>query len=809
MSRKRYLIIGDGAAGVTAAEKLRRLDPSAMIGLFTDEPKPHYYRAALTNYFLGELREDQLFAVPPDFYEALGIRRVFARITGVDPARKMVWDTSSRTPTEYDGLLLATGAEPRQPAFDGAHLPGVMTLRTLADVQRVRDWLRMRSVKRAVVLGGGPLGLEWAHGLQEHGVRVTLIERSQRFMRNALDEVASDLLATRLRHGGIEVVLGDEAVAALPDAAGAVAGVRLRSGAELPCQLIAAALGVVANSAFLGPSGIALAENGGVQVNRRMQSSQPGIWAAGDVANVEGEQLQLWEPARTQGAIAAQNMVGRTAEYRRGAFYFATRLFDLDFARVGSLERATGNEEVVDFPRGTGTITYRRLVLRDGKLIGAIMIGERAARVRAAGRAFKQLIDSGLDVRAIRHELLNPGFDFNGWLQTSKLLQKPEAPPVSVASPPAAKLRGTQAVNLGGGTSLLASAVRSGATSATPRQSLGEPRGTRLLSIGLCAEAPAVEEEPPALAARLEGGGASWVLNRKVTGIGQNPDVEIRLADPAVSGLHAQIVMHESSLFIRDMGGGSGTWVNGEPVTAARRLFDGDTIALGATRFVVRAPALTRARHTAHGAAERAPGIDVRSGSALGLRFALGTQPVVIGRLPDCTIRLDDMSVSRRHAVIEPAGGHYVLSDLGSRSGTFLRGAQLPQGTKVPLSEGDAIRIGSVDLVFSSIERAPAASVLRGSARIQVTSGAGSGQSLTFSERALIGSQPGCDLLLTGLSPMHAEIVAHGAGFWARDLSGGRTFRSGRPLGTDFVELDSGELLLLDQGTLLRFEEAS
>jgi NADPH-dependent 2,4-dienoyl-CoA reductase/sulfur reductase-like enzyme len=230
MARKRFVIIGDGAAGLAASERLRYADPSASIGLFTDDPSPGYYRAALTNYLLGELREDQLWAVSPDFYQSLGIRRVFGRVVGVDTQRGVLWDTTSPTPTPFDGLLVASGARPRPPSFDGAHLPGVMTLRTIQDARQVVDHVRLRRLGRAVVLGGGALGLEWAHALAEHGVRVTIMERSARFLPNALDEVASDLLAARLRQAGIDVVLGDAVVAARPGPDGSVGAVFTQQG---------------------------------------------------------------------------------------------------------------------------------------------------------------------------------------------------------------------------------------------------------------------------------------------------------------------------------------------------------------------------------------------------------------------------------------------------------------------------------------------------------------------------------------------------------------------------------------------------
>src|SRR5262245_4903483 len=189
---------------MSAAQKLRRSDPSATIGVLSDDPHPAYYRAALTNYLLGELRDDQLWAVTPDFYESFSIHRILGRVVSVDTHRSELWESSSRVPVSYDALLVASGGRPRLPSFDGAHLPGVMTLRTLQDAKRVFDYWRLGGLKSAVVLGGGALGLEWAHALLEHDVKVTILERAPRFLPGALDEVASDLLAARLRQAGIE-----------------------------------------------------------------------------------------------------------------------------------------------------------------------------------------------------------------------------------------------------------------------------------------------------------------------------------------------------------------------------------------------------------------------------------------------------------------------------------------------------------------------------------------------------------------------------------------------------------------------------
>jgi len=827
MARRRFVIIGDGAAGLAAAERLRELDAAASIGVFTDEPNPGYYRAALTNYLLGELREDQLWAVSPDFYETLGIRRVFGRVVGVDTQRSVVWDTASPTPTPYDALLVASGSRPRAPTFEGAHLPGVMTLRTIQDARQVVDQVRLRRLERAVVLGGGALGLEWAHALREHGVEVALVEMAPRLLPGALDEVASDLLAARLRRAGIQVVLGDAVVRANPGPDGTLASVTMRSGHALPCGLLAAALGVVPSAEFLKGSGIALGEDGAVITSRALATNVPNVWAAGDVARVDGEALRLWEPARSQALVAAENMAGGRREYTPGVHYFATRLFDLDFARLGKTERADGRDTLVDFPRGTGQIAYRKLALEGGRLVGALMLGERAARVRRAGRHYKRLIDTGADVSAIRGQLLDASYDFEGFLHTHELFEKPAEKRAAAPAVKAKQIRGTQAVNLGlghgasllGGTSLIGAAggtvavpstPGAGGTAAVPSAppTLESPRGgTRVLSIGFHAEANAPREVALApLEARLDGLGRSFPLTRAVFSLGRAPGSDIVIEHEAVAGLHAQITRHGAALYVRDAGSRTGTWLNGRLLVSSEALHDGDTLRLGATELVLRAPSLRRAEPALALATSNELELEVRSGRSMGLSFALRGQGMLIGSAPGSSIELNDLSVAPQHARLRSAGEQVFVSDLGSGWGTWVAGAPLPPGVEAPLAPGAWLRVGGVDLLLARGNVLPAAA-LRPQARLRVDAGPGTGLSLTVTERAVVGSANTATLSLAGLAPSHVEIVLHEGTFFVRDLSGGGTFRSGAPLTSEWAELRHGDVLLLGGVTLLRFEE--
>src|SRR5688572_29427887 len=154
MAAKRFVIIGDGAAGTTDAQYLRAVDAQATIVILSDDPHPAYFRAALTNYLLGALRTEQIFAVPPSFYDELRIHRAQARVVSIDPAQSnVVLAQGGRVP--YDALLIATGSRCRPPIFEGWWHPGIMTMRTLQDVNKVLDLVKQRSLRTAVLVGGG------------------------------------------------------------------------------------------------------------------------------------------------------------------------------------------------------------------------------------------------------------------------------------------------------------------------------------------------------------------------------------------------------------------------------------------------------------------------------------------------------------------------------------------------------------------------------------------------------------------------------------------------------------------------------
>jgi len=462
--------------------------------------------------------------------------------------------------------------------------------------------------------------------------------------------------------------------------------------------------------------------------------------------------------------------------------------------------------------------------------------------VRAIGRNMKRLIDAAVDVSEIQHRLLDPSFDVEAWLERKRLVERPAGPRKTTVFAEAS-IKRTQAFRLGGqedtgalsgfgapsGTVAIPTSARaaergplltapiasrggpsgatgqSGQTTAIP----SGPRRTRLLSIGLHAEAaPETRSSLPPIDARLELSGRALPLQLPVINLGQSSECQISLPDPALSAFHAQIVRHAAGLYIRDLGSSSGTWVNGQALFGPHPLRDGDVIRLGQQQLLFRASALPQlaAKEQKH---IGGPRLEVRSGGSFGLSFALGAPALLLGSAPDCGMRLTDPSISPHHAELRSAGGTHTVTDLESYGGSTVRGTRLAPRQPYVLLEGDWLRFGAVDVLYSTAWRVDALASLQPSARVSITSGSDSGKSAAVGDRLLVGGDPGSGLHLSSVSGPQLELCLHGGRFWVRDLSGGRAFRAGSPLAKEFSEIAHGDLLLLAGTVMLRFEEGT
>ena len=672
----RYVIIGDGGAGTTAAFYIRQADPSGEIDIYSDDPNAAYYRAALTNYLIGELREAQLFATPPDFYQANNINRAIGRVVSLD-GKISRFTLDDGTQVAYDQLLIAAGASPNPPLFHGSDMPGVMTMRTLQDARIVMDLVSAKKLKQAVVVGGGPLGIEWVQGLLHHRVHVTYLLRGDMFFDKALDRTASDLVISRLRSEGVDVRTNEEIGEAIAGRDGRLLAIRLKnSGDPIDCQLVGAAIGIRPNVEFLTGSGVDVAVDEkrrtpqGIKVDEAMKTNLPNIYAAGDCIY---RTMGLWEPARLQGRVAGKNMAGGSEAFRRKVHYNATRLYDLDFAGVGEPVEKPGDEVLIDFPRGSGRVRYCKLIIREGKLVGAILLGQRKEHVRKYGMVYRDLIENKTDVSAVAKNLLDPAFDMASWMDSHEISDQIESARVIHEAPKV--------------------------------PSIAEMRQTRTeLSAGTPPKPETVRSLPEA---GLLSDGKRIPL-KAVTRIGRKPDNDIGLSDPDVSGQHARIRFEESAFLIEDLRSTNGTYLNGQQISSPTRLASGALIKLGGTQlqFVVGTPIpVENLRMTSAGLPEAPPPPSALPSDPIWGTLQIGGREISlrmlnanIGRDPNTDIPIDDPTISFIHAQLVRQGNDSYLRDLGSRNGTLVNGTRI--STPHRLEHGDVITLGETKIIF-------------------------------------------------------------------------------------------------------------
>jgi NADPH-dependent 2,4-dienoyl-CoA reductase/sulfur reductase-like enzyme len=342
----RYVIVGNGVCGMEAALALRRKDGEARITLISDEHDHFYSRTALMYVFAGQMRLRDTEPYDRGLYERLRFERVRERVAELDVQGKSLRFEGGST-LAYDRLLLAVGSRARPAPWPGAAGPGLHYFVTLRDLEGLDH--EAKPGRRAVVVGGGLIGVEVAEILLARGLQVTFVVRENWYFPLALDEREALMVAEHLRAHGIDVRLGVnvEEVRRGPD--GALAGLRLgdaprpviaSGAAEVPCDLLVCAIGVVPNTGFLATSGLRLAKGGAIEVDDALRASAPDVWAAGDCANVtwaDGSRRpeQLWYTARDQGRVAAASMLGDGATYRRGTWYNSAKFFDLEYTTAG------------------------------------------------------------------------------------------------------------------------------------------------------------------------------------------------------------------------------------------------------------------------------------------------------------------------------------------------------------------------------------------------------------------------------------------------------------------------------------------
>lgn len=344
----RLLIVGGVAGGASAATRARRHSEAAEIIMFERGPDVSFANCGLPYYLGGEIAaRDKLLVVTPERLRArfnLDVR-VRTSVERIDRAAKriLVRDLASGREYEeaYDKLILAPGAAPLRPPLPGLDLPGIFTLRNLQDMDRIKDRMD-EGVKQAVVIGAGFIGLELVENFIRRGIATTAVELQDQVLP-PFDKEMTTPIARELASHGVTLMTGQSAEGFEAAPEGLV--VRLKSGQRLPSQMVVLGVGVRPESKLAAEAGLETGPRGGIRVNEHLQTSDPDIYAVGDVIEVkdyitaETTQVPLAGPANRQGRIAADNIFGRSARYRGTQGTAIVRVFDKTAAMTGASEK--------------------------------------------------------------------------------------------------------------------------------------------------------------------------------------------------------------------------------------------------------------------------------------------------------------------------------------------------------------------------------------------------------------------------------------------------------------------------------------
>ncbi len=398
MKKMKLVVVGNGMAGIRAVEELLKIAPDLYdVTVFGAEPHPNYNRILLSPVLSGEQTIDQIILNPLSWYAENGITlHTGKKVTKIDRVKRVVI-AEDGTEGAYDRLLLATGSNPFIPPIPGKDLQGVISYRDIADTQAMIDAAARYS--RAVVIGGGLLGLEAANGLKARGMDVTVVHIMPWLMERQLDDTAGRLLQRSLEERGIKFLIGAQTEALIADKDGRVMAVRFKDGTEVPTDLVVMSAGIRPNTALAESAGVHC--NRGIVVSDTLQTiTDPRIYAVGECAAHRGIAYGLVAPLFEQGKVCATHL----AEFGIGRYTGSTtstklKVTGIDLFSAGNFSGGENTEEIVlNDPWGG---VYKKLVIQNDRLVGACLYGDTVD-----GSWYFKLMREGRKVSDIRDKLM-------------------------------------------------------------------------------------------------------------------------------------------------------------------------------------------------------------------------------------------------------------------------------------------------------------------------------------------------------------------------------------------------------------------
>ncbi len=395
MSKKRLVVVGNGMAGMACLGEILKREPDLDITVLSEEPYFNYNRILLSSVLAGEKSLDEITLNPEDWYKQHRITLCLgSRAAELDTKEKSL-TTADGIKLEYDLLLLATGSVPFVPPIEGSKKDGVVTFRNIADTNDILE--RCKTAKRAVVIGGGLLGLEAARGILNKNVHVTVVHLMDRLMDVQLDAVGGQFLKREIEKMGMSVMLGANTAEILGN--GHVEGVRFKDGQVIPADFVVVACGIRPNVELAKKAGLTV--NRGIVVDDFMQTSDPSIFAVGECVEHAGKVYGLVAPLYDQGRVLAAKLTGQeTLPYQGSVLATKLKVAGIELFSAGDFHAAEPDKEVIAYQDHAFGV-YKKLVIHQERVVGAILIGDAADANR-----FLEMIRKKDHVGDMRHRLL-------------------------------------------------------------------------------------------------------------------------------------------------------------------------------------------------------------------------------------------------------------------------------------------------------------------------------------------------------------------------------------------------------------------
>ncbi len=392
-----YLIVGNGVAGTTAAENIRKLDKQVNITMVTDEDIPFYYRLRLNEYISGDIDEKNLIARSEQWYDDRNIDLRLGTLIVEFKSQEKVAVSESKQRFPYDSLLIATGSHSFIPPIKGAEKKGVFAIRSVQDARDIATFAK--DIEEIVLIGGCLLGLEAGNALRKLGKRIMVVEFFPRLLPRQLDVDGAKRLQQIMQEMGFSFRLGAKTQEITGD--DNISGVMLEGGETLAAEMVIISAGVRPNLQLASHLGLDCDK--GIKVDEHLRTSQPDIYAAGDVAEFKGIPYGIWPAAMEQGKAAGTNMAGGNIIYKGTTMANTLKVVGVDLASAGNIDAENEFESRVV----TDEKVYKKIVLEDGKIMGCIMLGDTKGFDKITKAMSKKQ-----KVSDVKDHLLSVGFDF-------------------------------------------------------------------------------------------------------------------------------------------------------------------------------------------------------------------------------------------------------------------------------------------------------------------------------------------------------------------------------------------------------------